>query len=106
MDPGSSQMDMSQAMITLRVLQISITMMTVLQYNHAGRHPTAAVLDVFPITRNDDMPRTISILIEVALIATMKEEIKTATWMPKGMRRMPIEMILHRAGTKMYELFM
>ena len=103
MDPGSSQMDVSQAMITLGVLQISITMMTVLQYIHADCRPTVAVLVVFPITRNNDMPRTIVILIEAALIATMKGEIEIATQMLEGMRRMPIEMILHRAGAYLSE---
>ena len=103
MDPGSSQMDVSQAMITLGVLQILIPMMTVLQYIHADCRPTAAVLVVFPITRNNDMPRTIVILIEAALIATMKGEIEIATQMLKGMRRMPIEMILHRAGAYLSE---
>ena len=92
-------MHMSQATITLGVLQILMITMTVLQRNHVGRPPTEAVPGVSSTILSNAMPRTIAILIEADLIATMKEGIDiSATLIQRGMNKMPIEVIFHRAG--------
>ena len=103
MNLGCFRMHVSQATIILAIPHITIPMMTDLQCIPAGRCPIAAGLVMFPITRHDDAPRMIAILIEADLIATTKGEIATATQMPKGMGTMPIVRISHRTGAYLSE---